>query len=88
MREGESLHCTEVPEIALTVHLPDRNCPYSPSSWMSLAHGATSSVQVWGEESLEVIFPARLAGDYLFLLTCGDRYLALCITCSFSFPAC
>ena len=44
---------------------------------MSLAHGATSSVQVWGEESLEVIFPARLAGDYLFLLTCGDRYLAL-----------
>ena len=44
---------------------------------MSLAHWATSSVQVWGEESLEVIFPARLAGDYLFLLTCGDRYLAL-----------
>ena len=44
---------------------------------MSLAHGATSSVQVWGEESLEVIFPARLAGGYLFLLTCGDRYLAL-----------
>jgi hypothetical protein len=34
---------------------------------------ALHCTEVWAEESLEVIFPARLAGSYQFLLTCRER---------------
>ena len=34
---------------------------------------ALHCTEVWGDDSLEVIFPARIAGDYLFLLTCSER---------------
>merc|ERR1719397_1351096 len=34
---------------------------------------AIHCTEVWARDALELIFPARIAGDYRFLLTCADR---------------